>query len=69
MGRTAGMTDEQVNACLQDGDMARALVAVYQQNAEADGIESTPSFVINGEKYSNMSYEEFSAILDEKLGS
>ena len=69
MGRTAGLTDEEVNACLQDGDMARAMVAVYQQNAEADGIDSTPSFLINGEKYSNMSYEDFSAILDEKLGS
>lgn len=69
MGRTAGLTDEQVNACLQDGDMARAMVAVYQQNAEADGVDSTPSFIINGEKYSNMSYEEFSGILEEKLGS
>ena len=69
MGRTAGLTDEQVDACLQDADMAQAMVAVYQQNAAADGIESTPSFVINGEKYSNMSYEEFSAILEEKLGS
>jgi protein-disulfide isomerase len=69
MGRTAGMTDDEVNACLQDGDMARALVAVYQQNAEADAVDSTPTFLINGEKYSNMSYEDFSAILDEKLGS
>jgi protein-disulfide isomerase len=54
---------------MQDAEMAKAMVAVYQQNAEADGIESTPSFVINGEKYSNMSYEDFAAILDEKLGS
>jgi protein-disulfide isomerase len=69
MGRTAGLTDEEVNACLQDGEMARAMVAVYQENAEADGIESTPSFVINGEKYSNMSYQEFSGILERKLGS
>jgi protein-disulfide isomerase len=69
MGRTAGMTDEEVNACLQDADMARAMVAVYQQNAEADAVESTPSFIIDGEKYSNMSYDEFSRILDDKLGS
>jgi protein-disulfide isomerase len=69
MGRTAGMTNEQVDACLQDGDMARALVAVYQENAEADGIDSTPSFIINGEKYSNMSYDEFSGVIEEKLGS
>lgn len=69
MGRTAGLTDEEVDACLQDGDMARAMVAVYQENAEADNIDSTPSFLIDGEKYSNMSYEEFSSILEEKLGS
>jgi protein-disulfide isomerase len=43
-------------------------VATYQKNADADGIESTPSFLIDGQKYSNMSYEEFSTILDEKLG-
>jgi protein-disulfide isomerase len=69
MGRTVGLTDEEVDACLQDGDMARAMVAVYQENAEADAIDSTPTFIINGEKYSNMSYEEFSGILEEKLGS
>jgi protein-disulfide isomerase len=48
--------------------MARALVAVFQTNAEADQIDATPTFVINGEKYSNMSYEEFAGIIDEKLG-
>jgi protein-disulfide isomerase len=69
MGRTVGLTDEEVNACLQDGDMARAMVAVYQENAVADAIDSTPTFIINGEKYSNMSYEEFSGILEDKLGS
>lgn len=69
LGRTAGMSDEEVNACLQDGETARAMVALYQQNAEADGINSTPSFVIDGEKYTNMSYAEFASILDDKLGS
>ena len=69
LGRTAGLSAEQVDACLQDRDMGRAMVAVFQENAEADGIESTPSFVINGEKYSNMSYEELSRIIESKLES
>ena len=69
LGRTAGFTDEEVNACLQDGDMAQAMVAVYQENASADNISSTPSFVINGRTYSNMNYGDFSAILDDELGS
>ena len=69
LGLLAGLSQETVDACMQDGDMAKAMVAVFQQNAEADGITSTPSFVINGENYSNMSYEQFSQLLDEKLGS
>jgi protein-disulfide isomerase len=68
IGLTAGLSPDEVNACLQDGDKARAMVAVYQENAEADGINSTPSFVINGEKYSNMPYDEMKAILEEALG-
>ncbi|MHA6265603.1 DsbA family protein [uncultured Aliiroseovarius sp.] len=69
LGRTAGMTDDQMNACLQDEAMAQSLVAAYQTNAAADEINATPSFVIDGTKYSNMSYEDFAALIDEKLGS
>ena len=68
LGRTAGLTDEDVNACLSDQAKAEAMVAAYQANVDADGINSTPSFIINGESYSNMGYDEFSAILDEALG-
>lgn len=68
IGRVAGMSDAQVDACLQDGDKAQALVAWYQQNAEADNISSTPSFVINGENYSNMNFADFSNVLDGLLG-
>jgi protein-disulfide isomerase len=67
IGRLAGLDNETLEACLQDGDQAQALVAWYQQNAEADGIDSTPSFVINGKKHSNMSYAEMKAIIDEAL--
>ena len=68
LGKTAGLTEDQLTACLSDGTKAEALYADFQANAEADEITSTPSFIINGEKYSNMSAEEFARILDEKLG-
>ena len=68
IGRTAGLSDAELDSCLADNELARALVAVYQENAARDGINSTPSFLIDGEKYSNMSYAEFAAILDDKLG-
>ena len=68
IGRTAGLTSEEIDACLQNGDMAQAMIAVYQENAERDGIRSTPSFLIDGELVTgDQSYEAFSALLDAKL--
>ncbi|MEM6594375.1 MAG: DsbA family protein [Pseudomonadota bacterium] len=67
MGKLAGMSDEQLDACLQDGEKARAMMALYQQNAESDGVRATPSFVINGELQRNMSYPELKVLLDSML--
>lgn len=67
IGRLAGMENDKIEACLQDGDQAQAMVAWYQKNAEADGIDSTPSFVINGKKHSNMSYADMKKIIDDAL--
>jgi protein-disulfide isomerase len=52
---------------MQDADMAQSLVNWFQANADADGINSTPSFIIDGTKYTNMSYADFAALLDDKL--
>lgn len=67
IGRLAGMDDATLDACLEDGDKARTLVAWYKENVEADGIERTPTFVINGEKYGNMPYSEMKTVLDSAL--
>lgn len=69
IGRLAGLDNDTLEACLQDQDTARTLVAWYQENAEEHGIRSTPSFVINGETYQNMNYSDFSALIDEAIGS
>ena len=68
IGRTAGLTNEQLDACLSDGETAQTLVAWYQEHAEADGIDATPTFIIDGQKYSNMPYADFVEIIDDKLG-
>ncbi|AXI44880.1 thiol-disulfide oxidoreductase [Sulfitobacter sp. SK012] len=69
IGRLAGMDNDALEACLQDGDMAKTLVAWYQENAEADEIDSTPSFIINGKKYANMRYDEMKEIIETAIGS
>lgn len=68
IGKTAGLSDGQLDACLNDGENAKAMVAAYQKNSKVDDVTSTPTFVINGEKFSNMNYADFAAALDEKLG-
>ena len=69
IGKTAGLSDPQLDQCFTDSDNAQKLYARYLQQSEADGINSTPSFVINGEKYSNMPYDEMKAIIDQAMGS
>ena len=69
IGKTAGLTDGQLDQCFSDAENAEKLYARFLQTSEADGINSTPSFVINGQKYSNMPYDEMKAILDEALGA
>ncbi len=68
IGKIAGIENDQLEACLSNGDQARALIEWYQANAEEHGISSTPSFVIDGTTYSNMSYDEFKEIINERLG-
>ena len=69
IGRLAGVSDEQLDVCLQDSNKAQALVAWYQTNAEADDIQSTPSFVIDGTKQANTSYDELAAVIETALGN
>lgn len=65
IGRLAGLSSDAIEACLQDGDNLRTLVAWYQENAERDGVQSTPSFIIDGRMYNNMGYDEMKRLIDE----
>tara|TARA_R110000796_G_scaffold2359_3_gene9320 strand:- start:179 stop:862 length:684 start_codon:yes stop_codon:yes gene_type:complete len=67
IGRLAGIDKDTLEACLQDSTKAQTLVAWWEENQKADDINSTPSFIINGKKYSNMPYAEMKDILDAAL--
>lgn len=68
IGLTAGLDRETLDACLSDAEKAQALNAAYEANAAADGIRSTPSFVINGSTYQNMPYADLTAIIEAEIG-
>ena len=67
LGRSAGLEDAAMDACLNDGAMAQAMVNKFQTDSEADDINSTPSLVLNGVKHSNMNYADLKALLDAEL--
>ena len=67
IAKTAGLDDAALDICLKDGAKAEAMVAHFEANMAADEVEGTPTFIINGEKHSNMSFEDMKAIIDAKL--
>ncbi len=62
-----GVTDDAFRACFYDEAKAELLVDAEDKNRREYGITSTPTFVINGRTYSNMSYDEFAGVLDAAL--
>ena len=67
IGRTAGMDDATLDACMKDGATAEAMVARFETNMKADGVEGTPTLFINGTKHANMSYDELKTLIDAEL--
>ena len=63
----SGMEKGKVISCLEDQEKALDLVNQYQLYVKEDAIESTPTFVINGKKYTNRSYEEIKEIIEKEL--
>jgi protein-disulfide isomerase len=67
IGKTAGMDDATLDACMQDGAMAQSLITTYETNAKADQVEGTPTLFVNGTKHGNMSYDELKSLIDAEL--
>lgn len=69
IGLSAGLEDAALDACFEDQAKAEALVAEFKKNAEADAIDSTPTLIVNGQKHSNMSYDDLAEIIEAELES
>ena len=68
MSRLAGFSEETFNACLTNQKLLDDVNAVRERGAKDFGINSTPTFIINGKVYTgDMSIDQMSASLD-KLG-
>ena len=70
MLRQAGYTKQTFEACLKDQKVYGAVNAVKQRGLDALKVDSTPTFFINGEKYTGeMSIEGMEKVIKPILGA
>ncbi|WP_163269122.1 DsbA family protein [Chelativorans alearense] len=68
IAKLAGFSQESFEACLTDQKLLDDVRAVRARGAEEFGVDATPTFFINGKKYSGaMSIEQMAAIIDPLL--
>ena len=68
IAKLAGFTQEKFEACLTDQKLLEDVKSVRDRGQKEFGVDSTPTFFINGGRYPGaMSIEEISAIIDPLL--
>mgnify|MGYP002734037528 CR=1 FL=1 len=68
MSKLAGFSQETFEACLTNQKLLDDVNTTMQRGASEFGINSTPTFIINGKKYAGaLSIEDMSAIIDGLL--
>lgn len=67
IGRTAGLSNDELDVCMTDAAMAEAMIATYEANTAVHDIPGTPAFVLNDELHGNMSYDELRGLIDAEL--
>ncbi len=68
MSKLAGFSQETFEACLTNQKLLDDVNATMQRGATEFGVNSTPTFIINGKRYAgDMSVENMSALVDSLL--
>lgn len=68
MSKLAGFTQQSFEACLTNQKLLDDVNAVRERGAKEFGIAATPTFIVNGQRYSGeMSVAVMSALIDSKL--
>ena len=68
IAKLAGFTQESFQSCLQNQELLDNVLSIQNKAAEDYGVDATPTFFINGEKYSgNMSVEAMGEAIEAFL--
>lgn len=65
MSKLAGFTQESFEACLTNQKLLDDVIKVREMGGKDFGVDSTPTFFINGQRYAGgMTVEQMSAVID-----
>jgi protein-disulfide isomerase len=68
IARLGGISKEQFESCVKNEDLMNQILETRLKGNEEHGIDSTPSFLINGDKYTGeMSLAEWDDLLAKYL--
>ena len=68
IAKQAGFSEQSFNACLSDQKMLDAMQAEQKRATDKFGVNSTPTFFINGKKQvGGMSIEDLAKVIDPLL--
>lgn len=69
LGKLGGLADSEMDACFDDENMQNAVLQSRLDGSNEHQVQSTPTFVINGEVYpGNRTIDEFAEIIDPLAG-
>jgi protein-disulfide isomerase len=69
IAKQAGFSQESFEKCLADKELFDKLVAVRKKAHEEFGVDSTPSFFVNGKKLDGIAIENFDAAIEGPAGT
>lgn len=64
IAKQAGFSQEKFDECLADKELFDKIVAVRKKAHEEYGVESTPSFFVNGKRLKGVAFENFEAAIE-----
>ena len=68
IGLDFGLSDDRMDECLKDDQVQDEILEQRIEAQKKYKIESTPTIIINGKKYSGkVDYEQFKKVIDKKL--
>ncbi len=67
IGKLAGLNEKKIENCFKNEKLVDEIIKIRSIGEKEYNIDSTPSFIINGKKYTTLNYESFKKIIDDLI--